>query len=300
MIDLHMHTSYSDGADSLKEVLKKAEDLKLEYISITDHDNCKAYEEMKNINITDYYTGKIIPGIEIKCAFDNGKLIELLGYNIDTDKMQEWSNEYYKDKTKDKLQQKYFDILYNVCKKKYLRISPKDEIKFNPKTDWASVTIFRELQKHKENYKKLPDDFLSEFDVFSKKYCADEKSEFYIDKSKDYPSTTETVEIIRKCGGLVFMPHVYIYRWIEDKDEHIKYCMEKYNVDGIECYHSSFDEEKINHLLRFCKENNLLISGGSDYHGENKPNIEMAIGKGNLNIDKKYVENWVKPLKGTE
>ena len=57
MIDLHIHTTYSDGADNLIEVLKKAEALKLEVISITDHDNCKAYRELNKINVKQYYSG---------------------------------------------------------------------------------------------------------------------------------------------------------------------------------------------------------------------------------------------------
>ena len=59
MIDLHIHTTYSDGADSLMEVLEKAEQKKLEYISITDHDNCNAYMELKNINVKKYYNGNV-------------------------------------------------------------------------------------------------------------------------------------------------------------------------------------------------------------------------------------------------
>ena len=55
MIDLHIHTTYSDGADILIEVLKKAEGINLEYISITDHDNCYAYNELKNIDVSKYY-----------------------------------------------------------------------------------------------------------------------------------------------------------------------------------------------------------------------------------------------------
>jgi ribosomal protein L1 len=46
-------------------------------------------------------------------------------------------------------------------------------------------------------------------------------------------------------------------------------------------------------LLDFCKENNLFVSGGSDYHGTNKKNIEMAVGKGNLKIEAKYIKPWV-------
>lgn len=74
MIDLHIHTNYSDGADNLITVLKLAEEKELEYISITDHDNCKAYDGLKRINVKEYYKGNIIPGIEIKCTYE-GRLI---------------------------------------------------------------------------------------------------------------------------------------------------------------------------------------------------------------------------------
>ena len=110
MIDLHMHTTYSDGADSLSELLNNAQKLGLSVISITDHDNCKAYSELRNKKIRNIFSGKIIPGIEIKCAYGK-RLIEVLGYNIDTEKMQNWVNEYYKDKTKEKIQAKNFNIL---------------------------------------------------------------------------------------------------------------------------------------------------------------------------------------------
>ena len=60
MIDLHIHTNNSDGTDTVEELLKKAQDLKLEYISITDHDTCKAYEKLKEIDIPKIFFGKII------------------------------------------------------------------------------------------------------------------------------------------------------------------------------------------------------------------------------------------------
>ncbi len=66
MIDLHIHTTYSDGSDSPIEILKQAEKLKLKYISITDHDNCNAYKELQKIDVKKYYSGIIVPGIEIK------------------------------------------------------------------------------------------------------------------------------------------------------------------------------------------------------------------------------------------
>ena len=60
MIDLHMHTTYSDGTDTVKELLEKAEDIGLEVISITDHNTCKAYFEMEKFNVKEIYKGNII------------------------------------------------------------------------------------------------------------------------------------------------------------------------------------------------------------------------------------------------
>ena len=66
MIDLHSHTTNSDGTWSTKELLEKAENIGLEVFSITDHDNCNAYKELQKIDVKKYYSGTIIPGIEIK------------------------------------------------------------------------------------------------------------------------------------------------------------------------------------------------------------------------------------------
>lgn len=293
MVDLHIHTTYSDGADTLIEVLEKAQKLNLEYISITDHDNCKVYKELQKIDVKKYFKGIIIPGIEIKCVYDNGKLIELLGYGIDTDKMQEWADEYYQDKTREKLQQKYFDIMYDKAIGAGIKLKPKEQIEFDCKKNWASLTIYNAIKENKENYSILPEDLMNDFDTFSKKYCANREFELYIDKTKDYPTVKETVDIIRQCGGLVFVPHVYIYPWIDEVDKYLIGLKEKYGINGVECFHSSFNEAQINYLLEFTNKNNIYKSGGSDYHGINKKSVELAYGKGNLHIEKQNVEPWI-------
>ena len=63
MIDLHMHTTYSDRTDDLKTVLKKAEEKKLNIIAITDHNVCGAYDELNTFDVKEYYTGRIIKGV---------------------------------------------------------------------------------------------------------------------------------------------------------------------------------------------------------------------------------------------
>ena len=70
MIDLHIHTMYSDGMNTVEEILKKCEQRKLEIISITDHNSCEAYYDNSFIN-NNIYTGTIIKGCELNAEFQN-------------------------------------------------------------------------------------------------------------------------------------------------------------------------------------------------------------------------------------
>lgn len=292
MIDLHMHSAYSDGTDSMIELLKKAQEMNLTHIAITDHDNCNVYNELKKINILQFYQGTIIPGIEIKCSYGKN-LIEILGYKINIEKMQKWVLEYYKDKSREKIQTKYFEILYDKCIQMGLTMDEKSRITWNPQKDWGSVVIYNEIKKHPENEEKLPEDLWKEFNNFSKKYCGNPQHHFYIDKTQDYPSIQEVVDAIKSCDGLVFLPHLFIYKWAENKEELIDDILSKYEIDGIECIHSDFSEQQINYLINLCNKRNYYKSGGSDYHGTNKKNIQMGVGKGNLNIPEEFVKAWI-------
>lgn len=292
MIDLHMHTNNSDGSDTTEELIKKAENLKLKYISITDHDNLHAHEEISEEHLEKLFSGKIITGIEIKCIYKK-RTIEVLGYKYDLDKMSAWVKDFYKDKSKEVLQKKYFNKTYDACKQLGFKLTEKDKIDWNPKTDWASFTIYSDLKKYKENEGVYADDILNDFTTFNKKYCGDMNSILYIDKSGDYPSLETAIKAIKDAGGLVFIAHAFIYKAIKDKEAFINDLIENYDIDGFECYHSEFTDDQIKYLLNITKEKGLLRSGGSDYHGINKEGINMATGKGNLNIDESLVENWI-------
>lgn len=292
MIDMHMHTTYSDGADSLIEVLKKAESLKLEYISITDHDTCEGYKELAKLDVKKYFSGQIINGVEIKCAYKK-RLIEILGYKVDPKVINNFMEEFHKTKSKEILQQKYFDILHERCTDMGLVMSKKEDIEFNPKTDWSSIKIYNDIKAHEENKLKVPDDFWSEFNIFSKKYCGDVNYPLYIDKSEDYLQLDEAIKLVKDAGGLVFLPHIFIYKWAEDKKKLLDDIVAEYDIDGIECMHSEFSQDDIDYLLEYTQENNFYRSGGSDYHGKNKVGIEMAVGKGNLKIESYLIQDWV-------
>ena len=145
MIDLHIHTNNSDGSDSVIEILKNAEKLGLKVIAITDHDTCKAYEELEKIDVSKYYSGKIIKGVELRC-FYNRRIIEILGYNIDTKIMQNWLDEFYKTRTREAVQERYLKQLYKTCQELNLYMKAIEQIYWDPKSDWAARIIYREMK----------------------------------------------------------------------------------------------------------------------------------------------------------
>ena len=166
MIDLHMHTIYSDGDKTVYELLKMCEERKLEYISITDHDTCKQYEDeaIKNNKI---FNGKIIKGTELHAVFQN-RSIEMLAYSINTDIINEWYEKYYlEDKLKEQ-QAICHKRLLNICDKHGLIYDENNITKPKRASDYVEIPIYDEIMKHKENHKILGE-FTESFSIFFRK-----------------------------------------------------------------------------------------------------------------------------------
>lgn len=287
MIDLHMHTIYSDGSKTVEEILKICEEKKLEYISITDHNTAKQYgdEALKNNNI---FSGKVIKGAELNAVFQD-KNIEILGYNIDPDIINEWCQKYYSIEKLKEQQEICYKRLLDICDKQGLIYDESKIIK--PKaTGYVEISIYDELMRHKENYKILGE-FTESLGVFFRKGLANPKSIYFVNHIEFRPKYKEVVDIIHKSGGKAFLAHPFEYKF-EDTIGFLNDLRKELELDGIECFHPSADVEKRNILVDYAKNNKLYVSGGSDYHGDLKPDIEIGIGRGNLNISKEILE-WL-------
>lgn len=90
--------------------------------------------------------------------------------------------------------------------------------------------------------------------------------------------------------GKVFLPHIFEYK--NNSKKILEFILDNYYIDGIECFYTTFSKEQSNFLQQICKERNLLISGGSDYHGNFKPNVDLGIGFGNLSVPESILNNW--------
>lgn len=286
MIDLHTHTNYSDGTWNLKKLLEEAEKMNIEVLSITDHDTVNSYKELENINVKDIFKGKIIPGIEFSTVFD-GVMFHLLAYNFDYKKLNKFICENYEDKKPDL--NKEFNCMIESCKKNNIRIG-----KLEYKTDkgWPIDVIFPEIKKYEENRKYFKEDEWNDIDVFYNSCVTNKKFPVFVDFSIHYPKANIVVNAVRNAGGKLFVAHVFKYH-LEDTISFLDVLKQKDIIDGVEVYHSSFSEEQIKILKEYCQNNNLLISGGSDCHGEKKANRKIGVGYGNLNISKEAVREWI-------
>ncbi len=294
MVDMHIHSLYSDGDKSLEEILRKCEEKKLEYISLTDHNTCKQYEDeaLKE----NFFTGKIVVGAEMNAYVDD-KRIEFLAYNIkNLEMINEWSNKFYSEEIINRRFNKEKKKILEICYNNNLLFdlnNIKKDIKY---TDFYVVYVYYELIKHPENKEKMGECFNS-FNEFRKQGLANPHSIFYMGEDDSLkPMYKDVVDVIHNAGGLVFLAHPFEYHF-EDIIGFIDELRKEIKLDGIECFHPSAEKDnRIERLLKYAEDNNLFISGGSDYHGDKKPNNEIAIGSGSLNITKDYIEKWAQPI----
>ena len=288
MIDLHMHTTYSDGDKSVAEILKMCENKKLEYISITDHDTCKQYndEALKNNNI---FSGKIIIGTELNAVFQK-KNIEILAYNINPNIINDWCEKYYSEEKLTAQQNICRQRLLDICNKHGL-VYDESKIKKPRKiSEYIERPIYEEIMTHKENYKILGE-FTESFGIFFRKGLGNPESSYFMNYIEFKPPYEEIIDIIHKAGGKAFLAHPFEYKF-KDTIEFINDLRKEKELDGIECFHPSANQEQRNILVDYAKNNNLYISGGSDYHGSPKPDIEIGVGRGDLSISKEIL-NWI-------
>lgn len=284
-----MHTTYSDGDKSVEEILNMCEERKLEYISITDHNTCKQYNDkaMKENN----FTGKIIRGTE-QNAVSQGRNVEILGYNVDTDVMNEWCQKYYSEEKLREQQAIFYKRLLDICDKHGLKYDETKIEKPKKATQFTETLIYAELLRHKENYEILGE-FTKSMGIFYRKGLSNPNSSYFMNHIEFRPSSQEVVDIIHQAGGKAFLAHPFEYKF-EDAIGFIDNLRKETKLDGIECFHpSSADDNKKDILVEYARKNNLYISGGSDYHGKPKPDIEIGIGRGNLNISKELIEEWI-------
>ena len=151
------------------------------------------------------------------------------------------------------------------------------------------------LKAHKEQAVKVyGEHLLDSLKNFFRDGVVNPEHHLFIDLSKFSPSVEETLALIKKANGIAILAHPYQYAF-DNTIDFLNEFTEKYKIDGVEVYHSTFTNAQMNEIEKWAREHNMIMSGGSDYHGTVKPGIELGTGMNhNLNINRAIFYNWTR------
>ena len=268
-IDLHVHTTASDGTASPAEAVKLAKAAGLSAIAITDHDTVSGYAEAaeagKALGV------EVIPGIEISTKY--GRAVHILGYYIDPDSdklapVLEWvvrDRDERNRKMAGLMAADGLPVSYEEMHRRFGAVIGRPH--------FAEVLVELGLAK----------DVRDAFDRYVEK-----GQKYYL--PRNFLSIERSIEIIREAGGIPVLAHPFQYKLDEaGLRELIEHCMES-GLKGIECRYSGYSTEQSKYLSRLAEEYGLIKTGGSDFHGENKKHISIGTGTGALEVPYQYLE----------
>lgn len=265
LIDMHMHTNYSDGELSPDELINLAIENGIETMAITDHDTI---EGVKTVDKSKYPDIEIINGIELSAKVEKGRM-HILGYDIDLENKN-------LNKKMTELKDNSIDSLLSTME----QIKRDYGIRFNYEDIKEMINAHHNLNRVdlaklciKYGYADTVQDAFDKYLI-----AARDKIRQTI-TGLQYP---ECIELILNSGGIPVLAHPKSLELSKKELLILLKDMINCGLKGIEVYHSSHSKEEMNLYSEIAKEYNLLISGGSDYHGKTaKPDIEIGTGKNN-------------------
>lgn len=265
--DLHMHSTHSDGTDSPRRLVEMAREKGLAAIAVTDHDTFSAVEEAKAAGAE--LGVRVLSGVEISVEYA-GKTVHMLGYCFDrgAQTLNQKLGEILKGREERNIQiVKKLNAL-GMEDLTYEEIAAEAGGKVVGRPHFAAVMIRKGFVKERQEA----------FDKYLAKGAA-----AYMDRLRFGPE--DSVAMIREAGGVAVLAHPKLVRFPEGETlEDLVKSLVDVGLGGIECHYSLHTPEETQQYLELAKKYNLVVTGGSDYHGRNKPTISMGSGEGNLQV----------------
>ena len=277
-IDLHIHSTASDGTSTPSEIITLAQEYGLGAIAITDHDTLAGSKEALGLTLP--ATIELVTGIEISASpmapFDFVSSCHILGYFIRLD-------DPVLNRTLDELQQ-----IRRMRNQKILKrlnsmgimISMEDIRKGVDSGEVGRPHIAMALLE-----KNIVHSIHEAFD----QYLGQGKSA-YVDKQR--LSCPKAIQIISDAGGVPVLAHPGLLNIDQESDlEALIVGLKEKGLKGVEIYYPEHSDLQIQQLLRIASSHDLLVTGGTDFHGELNPELKIGIGYGTLHVPYKLFEN---------
>ena len=266
-IDLHIHTTASDGTDTPQALLWNLQKAGINTFAITDHDTIRGAMDMKKLVPPGF---RFIQGIEFSCRAEGGKC-HILGLSYDE------HNPSFQEAIRagDELRHAKFWRRIELLRSQFGIAFSDDEIDSLLKTPSVG-------KPHIANM------------LVAKGLASDRKDAIsrYIDKCKTGPSRIDAgfaVRAILSAGGIPVWAHPLGGEGEPELPEHrFRVMLQEltgYGLQGLECWYSKYKPQTCEHLATWAGRMGLCISGGSDYHGTNKTVPLGKLNADNINID---------------
>lgn len=289
LVDLHVHSNVSDGTLTPSEVVRHAYEKGLKAIALTDHDTVEGIEEAlaECIRLNEKLAGmgvkerkelwnpfEVVPGIEISCNYGKAEL-HILGLFVD------YKNREFRDALGEIRQKRIArnQKMIELFHKHNMDITMEDLYHGNPDTV-VTRAHFARLMQEKGYVKTKADAF--------KRYIGP-GCPLYLPKPTITPE--HAMNMLAMAKAVPVLAHPYLYKLGDaGTEECVQYLM-KLGLKGVEAYHSSNNRYESGKLKDMAVRNGLFVTGGSDFHGTNKPDIEIGCGRGGLRVHESLLED---------
>ena len=271
MIDLHVHSTASDGSLTPRELVYYAAEKQLSAIALTDHDTVSGLAEA--IAASHHAGIELIPGVEMSCVWE-GTEIHILGYFVDTGSPALQDGLSWFRRLRDERNETILDNLAEdgiLLTEEELRAGDPDTV----------IT--------RAHFARL---------LMEKGYVRDRKEAFagYLAYGGKYVPTKDelTPERVMQMfyDGRIWpsLAHPVQYHLDEDSLVQLIAELKAMGLRGIEAWHSSQSWQDTARLQTIARLSGLIPTGGSDFHGSSKPDVEIGTGRGNLKIQERVLD----------
>ena len=280
MIDLHVHSNHSDGTLSPAQLVSYAVEKGLTAFALTDHDTVSGIDEAllaaASLPVT------VLPGIEFSTCYEE-KDIHVLGLLIDyktpvfLSALADFiaSRERRNEKMCAKLRE------YTGVDLTYEKLQAAFPGAVITRAHYARYLLEQGIVK------SMPEAF--------DRYIGD-RAPCFIPREKVTPM--QAVSLIMECGGVAVLAHPPLYRMSDARLDALVARLTNCGLDGIEAIYSTYTAGEEAYMRFLAKKYSLIITGGSDFHGSNKPDIDLGCGKGKLQIPDELLHALYERQKG--
>ena len=263
-IDLHTHSLCSDGAQVPAEVVRTAKEAGLSAIALSDHDCIDGVQEAMDAGKA--LGVEVIPAVELSAQSDTE--LHILGYFIDIHNKKLQDMMAYALQVRDERQEE-------VCRKlneQGFNIT-MDELREEANGKVLCRAHFAKIMVRKGYAESVKDAFNRYLSVGCHAYS-----------NRQALTGPEAVSLIHEAGGIAVAAHLHLIKMPDDQLKEYLKSLIPYGLDGIEGYYTDYTPDMEKRYRAMAQELGLVISGGTDYHGANKPHISIGKGKGDLEI----------------